>query len=801
MVVYMPQEAINKYSHIFFNALFLAFAAFGLYLSFCDAYRYKGDAGRMFFASLMFSLAACVLWNGSHIWNNILKLAVNLIIVIIIIKNYGHIEKDFGILYAYIKRQYYIYKGIGTVPVNKRTADTSLLGFTINERLAMILVVFLIIMAMAVAVLKMRWYFLLLLPAVLVIGMEMFHGKAPSVKASFFLVTGFTGLLFSIRLEMCGGRKNFWQDKHIPGQIPLRYILFIGIITVCFILSLITGKVTHKRIFAHSGKVLERQHKIEKEAKVIAEAVKNRISGGEDGYLDNKSPDQTGRSVFRIETDKKPQNNIYIKNFSKDIYENGMWKSFKEEPPVTGTDTYNSFKSYIASRKHTFVSSDWTDEVDNFNMDIIPDWKFGSKNTFIPYMYNINNEGYQFNCYNMQNWMMQYILSIYTGELEVYGIKDNKEYTSFVYDKYLQVPENLTRLRSFADGIFTWDDIGGMCVSVKNAICKDTRYSQNLDDVPYGQDYIEYFLFRQKKGYCEHYATAGTILLRLKNIPARYVSGYFIRPSEFRLETGESGGEKYVAYVKDYNAHAWTEVYKEGFGWLPFDMTNTILDDEYTMDSENLPENNGEIQEDFSQEIDESEENKDTSSKKDTELKEDLQEDTSDLDDKGNVPDKNGKKAGSLSSIFKIPKKFLLIAAVLLFIFIPIIYIRAGFIYTVKKICHENISNKRVVLYFALLNNYLAFCGFKGISKLEDTEYAAKISGILPGKTFENAYMLLQCAAFSNNNIKLEDEREVLLFVQNVSGRAYKNCSRLSRAVIYILTGRKNINIFTKAYN
>ena len=43
-------------------------------------------------------------------------------------------------------------------------------------------------------------------------------------------------------------------------------------------------------------------------------------------------------------------------------------------------------------------------------------------------------------------------------------------------------------------------------------VLAETSYSLKLDSVPAGQDYAEYFLFGQKKGYCEHYATAATIL-------------------------------------------------------------------------------------------------------------------------------------------------------------------------------------------------------------------------------------------------------------------------------------------------
>jgi protein-glutamine gamma-glutamyltransferase len=67
-----------------------------------------------------------------------------------------------------------------------------------------------------------------------------------------------------------------------------------------------------------------------------------------------------------------------------------------------------------------------------------------------------------------------------------------------------------------------------------------------------GSDWLKYFLFTNKKGFCEHYASAFAVLLRLKNIPTRLVVGYL--------------GADYNPYSDTYtvsqsNAHAWDEVF------------------------------------------------------------------------------------------------------------------------------------------------------------------------------------------------------------------------------------------------
>jgi transglutaminase-like putative cysteine protease len=67
-----------------------------------------------------------------------------------------------------------------------------------------------------------------------------------------------------------------------------------------------------------------------------------------------------------------------------------------------------------------------------------------------------------------------------------------------------------------------------------------------------------------KRGYCEHYATLMTVLLREKGIPARFVEGFL--PGELNRSTG-------VEQVPNAAAHAWTEVFFPGTGWVAFDST------------------------------------------------------------------------------------------------------------------------------------------------------------------------------------------------------------------------------------
>jgi transglutaminase-like putative cysteine protease len=78
------------------------------------------------------------------------------------------------------------------------------------------------------------------------------------------------------------------------------------------------------------------------------------------------------------------------------------------------------------------------------------------------------------------------------------------------------------------------------------------------------KDPVAEFLLRKKAGYCEYFATAAVLLLRLQGVPARYVRGVVV-PAERRV------AGHYV--VRESDAHAWVEAYLDGRGWVEADPT------------------------------------------------------------------------------------------------------------------------------------------------------------------------------------------------------------------------------------
>ncbi|MBO5500567.1 MAG: transglutaminase domain-containing protein, partial [Clostridia bacterium] len=105
------------------------------------------------------------------------------------------------------------------------------------------------------------------------------------------------------------------------------------------------------------------------------------------------------------------------------------------------------------------------------------------------------------------------------------------------------------------------------------------RYTLTPEEPPENQDFVTYFLYVGKEGYCTYYASAMTVLCRMAGLPARYVEGFMAKPA------GDG-----LAYVTGLDAHAWTEVYFEGFGWVPFDPTPSLQEMENQQNEPDEPD-------------------------------------------------------------------------------------------------------------------------------------------------------------------------------------------------------------------
>lgn len=92
-------------------------------------------------------------------------------------------------------------------------------------------------------------------------------------------------------------------------------------------------------------------------------------------------------------------------------------------------------------------------------------------------------------------------------------------------------------------------------------------YEYTLDPGVYGEHTADEFWFDRKAGFCEHIASAFVVLMRAAEVPARIVTGY---------QGGELNPVDGYWLVRQADAHAWSEVWLAGRGWVRVDPTAAV---------------------------------------------------------------------------------------------------------------------------------------------------------------------------------------------------------------------------------
>lgn len=147
--------------------------------------------------------------------------------------------------------------------------------------------------------------------------------------------------------------------------------------------------------------------------------------------------------------------------------------------------------------------------------------------------------------YSYENFIahQQYIHDFYGKEVVLSD--ELKAYTKKLYEGCESDVEKLQRIEALLES-FEYTETPG---KIPDYIDSDTEF-------------LDYFILESRKGYCSYFATAFTLLARAEGIPARYVQGYNIKT-----------GSRNSVYVSSSMAHAWSEVYFDGAGWVSFDAT------------------------------------------------------------------------------------------------------------------------------------------------------------------------------------------------------------------------------------
>ncbi len=147
-------------------------------------------------------------------------------------------------------------------------------------------------------------------------------------------------------------------------------------------------------------------------------------------------------------------------------------------------------------------------------------------------------------------------------------------YRDIVYKNYTKVLPLSEKTQDYLDQITKGAESPIEKLRVIERELSSYTYTRSPGAIPQSvnneSEFLDYFL-EQKEGYCSYFATAFALLARAEGIPARYVEGFSV---------STQGSKEVAVYPKD--AHAWPEVYIDGFGWIPFEPTPGYADVRYT---------------------------------------------------------------------------------------------------------------------------------------------------------------------------------------------------------------------------
>lgn len=278
-----------------------------------------------------------------------------------------------------------------------------------------------------------------------------------------------------------------------------------------------------------------------------------------------------------------------------------------------------------------------------------------------------------------------------------------------LYERYVQLPNNIPyRVYELSNKITSgcYDTLDKV-QHIKKYLEKNYKYSLNVNKNSKDEDFVDNFLFEEKKGYCTYFATAMTVLCRMQGIPARYVEG-------FNMHNVEKVGDEYV--IGSECAHAWCEIL------VSPDQNIWVIADPKVTDISQLVAHTS-VQS-LNKEIKEEDQEKEKFRQRKLEKKQDKQ-----VSSNENLNNTNVNKAHNTNRDFKkyvkdILSKYKLIAIVMLIIFIYIIIILWRYVKYIRIL-----KDKSIIGLYKYYMKSLRQMGFCKESYMTDLEFAESLRG------------------------------------------------------------------------
>lgn len=305
--------------------------------------------------------------------------------------------------------------------------------------------------------------------------------------------------------------------------------------------------------------------------------------------LNNSAPVYTNQTMFHFKCTSELNDPVYLRGFIGESYTEASWNASRKADWIDFLREHNYSDTTVNELfSIPYLSGKNQEEADVNYISITPE--FTPKFTYLPYgaqmgtvMAGDNNEmplyipgSLYAPCIPLNLDSAHVLFNPAIPDTARYPERSYHDYalqhyTSWSSDSLLWLESQLLDLPVYASMPQNPSllDIQNAAEEIKSFLHKHAVYSLSLSPVPSDSTFLEEFLLTQKKGFCVHFATAGTLLFRMYGIPARYVSGYTVSPKDLKKDSDGM----YTCEIPDSKAHAWTEIYIGEGGWVPVDLT------------------------------------------------------------------------------------------------------------------------------------------------------------------------------------------------------------------------------------
>ncbi|MBQ8230265.1 MAG: transglutaminase domain-containing protein [Clostridia bacterium] len=294
------------------------------------------------------------------------------------------------------------------------------------------------------------------------------------------------------------------------------------------------------------------------------------LSDGSAGELSGTSAgNQQDVPLFYVTTDSN-QKAIYLREKSLGEYLYNDWAN----PEVYKKATNPLYYSGLALQQSGATAYTLT-------VDIAEENPYGEVPYLLPYYVPASsseeNNDTKLSLSGLTDYTVEkfYAYDYFSTDTPVTYQGETADYVEFVKGYYTALPEDTAgKMREIAETNGIEKTSATLIQDVASFVQGYLPYSLELTK-NYEGDYAVFFFEEAEEAYCQHYATAATAMYRALGVPARWTRGYLVR----NAGAGES------TLVRSLDCHAWVEVYMDGFGWVPVEVTggpygNQEIDDE-----------------------------------------------------------------------------------------------------------------------------------------------------------------------------------------------------------------------------